>query len=144
MTRAMAILLALAVAGFAIQTLRLERLRTSVAEQRAAQAEADRLHDRAASHRTQETDRATQTRINAARAAAAAARTDADLLRDALAPYAQPTASTPSCAAESAASARLASLVEQAAGLVAECQERGADLATQVIGLQEHALGQNK
>ena len=137
LTRALALLLALSVAAAGAQTWRLHSLRTDIALDRAAQAAADRADARAAVIRNQEIDRATQTNINAARVAAAAARTDADGLRDALAATAQFTPAAPSCAAEQATTARLAGLLGQAAGLVAECQERGGALATQVTGLQQ-------
>ena len=137
--RAALILLALALApaAAAVQSWRLHSLQTEVAQQRAGQAEADRLHERAASQRTREIDRATQTRIETDRRAAAAAGGDVERLRRALVATAQArTESATSCADDSAAAERLAGLLSACTGLVAEGLRVGDALATQVIGLQ--------
>lgn len=74
LARALAVLLVLSVAAAGVQTWRIHAMQTRAAEARAAQAEADRIRERAAVVRNQEIDRATQLDINAARLAAAAAR----------------------------------------------------------------------
>ena len=133
----LAALLALAVAAAGVQTIRLQTERADVAQQRAAQSEADRLHERAASQRTREIDRATQTRIETDRRAAAAAGGDVERLRGALVATAQDRATTAaSCADDRAAVDRLAGLLSACAGLVADGLQVGDALATQVTGLQ--------
>ena len=133
----LAALLALAVAAAGVQTIRLQTERADVAQQRAAQSEADRLHERAASQRTREIDRATQTRIETDRRAAAAAGGDVERLRRALVATAQArTESATRCADDSAAADRLAGLLSACAGLVADGLQVGDALATQVTGLQ--------
>ena len=135
--RAALILLALALAAAAVQTWRLRSLQTEVAQQRAGQAEADRLHERAASQRTREIDRATQTRIETDRRAAAAAGSDVQRLRHALVATAQDRAeSATRCADDRAAVDRLAGLLSACAGLVADGLQVGDAIATQVMGLQ--------
>ena len=135
--RAALILLALALAAAAVQTWRLRSLQTEVAQQRAGQAEADRLHERAASQRTREIDHATQTRIETDRRAAAAAGGDVERLRHALVATAQDRATTAaSCADDRAAVDRLAGLLSACAGMVADGLRAGDALATQVTGLQ--------
>ena len=135
--RAALILLALALAAAAVQTWRLRSLHAAVAQYRAAQAEADRLHERAASQRTREIDRATQTRIEADRRAAAAAGGDVERLRGALVATAQDRATTAaSCADDRAAVDRLAGLLSACAGMVADGLRAGDAIATQVMGLQ--------
>lgn len=134
--RAALILLALALAAAAVQTWRLRSLQTEVAQQRAGQAEADRLHERAVSQRTREIDRATQTRIEADRRAAAAGG-DVERLRGALVATAQDRATTAaSCADDRAAVDRLAGLLSACAELVADGLRAGDAIATQVMGLQ--------
>ena len=133
----LAALLALAVAAAGVQTIRLQTERADVAQQRAAQAEADRLHERAASQRTREIDRATQTRIETDRRAAAAAGGDVERLRGALVATAQDRATTAaSCADDRAAVDRLAGLLSACAGMVADGLRAGDAIATQVTGLQ--------
>ena len=135
--RTVAVMLAAAVAAAGVQTLRLHRLQTTVAEQQAQQAEADRLHERAASQRTREIDRDTQTRIETDRRAAAAAGGDVERLRRALVATAQDRAeSATRCADDRAAVDRLAGLLSACAGLVADGLQVGDALATQVTGLQ--------
>lgn len=143
---AAAVLAASAVAG--VQTMRLQSLRAEVAQeqaeqraevaqQRADQAEADRLHDRVATRRNQELDRATQTAVEADRRAAAATGSDVDRLRHALIATAQDrAASATSCADNRAAADRLAGALSACAGLVADGLRTGGALATQVTGLQ--------
>ena len=135
--RAALILLALALAAAAVQSWRLHSLQTEVAQQRAGRAEADRLHERAASQRTREIDRATQTRIETDRRAAAAAGGDVERLRGALVATAQArTESATRCADDSAAADRLAGLLSACAGMVADGLRAGDAIATQVMGLQ--------
>ena len=135
--RTVAVMLAAAVAAAGVQTLRLHRLQTTVAEQQAQQAEADRLHERAASQRTREIDRATQTRIEADRRVAAAAGSDVQRLRDALVATAQARAeSATRCTDDSAAVDRLAGALSACAELVADGLRAGDAIATQVMGLQ--------
>lgn len=137
--------LALALAAAAVQSWRLHSLQATVADERAtraderaAQREADRLHERAATQRNQEIDRATQTRIETDRRAAAAAGSDVQRLRDALVATAQDRATTTaSCADDRAAVDRLAGLLSACASLVADGLRAGDALATQVIGLQQ-------
>ena len=130
-------LLALAVSAAGVQSWRLHSLRAAVADERAVQAEADRLHERAASLRNREIDRATQTRIETDRRAAAAAGTDVDRLRHALIATAQErSTSATRCADDSAAADRLAGALSTCAGLVADGLTVGDAIATQVIGLQ--------
>ncbi len=130
-------LLALAASAAGVQSWRLHSLQTEVAQQRAGQAEADRLHERAASQRTREIDRATQTRIETDRRAAAAAGSDVQRLRGALVATAQDRATTAaSCADDRAAVDRLAGLLSACAGMVADGLQVGDALATQVTGLQ--------
>ena len=129
--------LALALAAAAVQSWRLRGLQTEVAQQRAGQAEADRLHERAASQRTREIDRATQTRIETDRRAAAAAGGDVERLRRALVATAQDRAeSATRCADDSAAADRLAGALSACAELVADGLRAGDAIATQVTGLQ--------
>ena len=136
-SRALAALLALALAAAAVQTWRLRSLQTEVAQQRAGQAEADRLHERAASQRTREIDRATQTRIETDRRAAAAAGGDVERLRRALVATAQDRAtSATSCADDRAAVDRLAGALSACAELVADGLRAGDAIATQVTGLR--------
>ena len=135
--RAALILLALALAAAAVQTWRLRSLHAAVAQDRAAQAEADRLHERAAAQRHQEIDRATQTQIEQDRRAAAAAGSDVQRLRHALVATAQARAeSATRCTDDSAAADRLAGLLSACAGLVADGPQVGDAIATQVTGLQ--------
>lgn len=130
-------LLALAVAAAGVQSWRLHSLQATVADERAAQAEADRLHERAASLRNREIDHATQTRSEADRRAAAATGGDVDRLRHALIATAQArTESATRCADDSAAADRLAGLLSACAGLVADGLRAGDAIATQVMGLQ--------
>lgn len=129
--------LALALAAAAVQSWRLHSLQTEAAQQRAGQAEADLLHERAASQRTREIDRATQTRIETDRRAAAAAGSDVQRLRDALIATAQDRAeSATRCADDSAAADRLAGALSACAELVADGLRAGDAIATQVMGLQ--------
>ena len=135
--RAALILLALALAAAAVQTWRLRSLHAAVAQDRAAQAEADRLHERAAAQRHQEIDRATQTQIEQDRRAAAAAGGDVERLRGALVATAQDRATAAaSCADDRAAVDRLAGLLSACAGMVADGLRAGDAIATQVMGLQ--------
>lgn len=130
-------LLALAASAAGVQSWRLHSLQTEVAQQRADQAEADKLHDRAATYRRQEIDRATQTRIETDRRAAAATGGDVERLRHALVVTAQDRATSATrCADDSAAADRLAGLLRACAGLVADGLQVGDTLATQVTGLQ--------
>jgi hypothetical protein len=136
-SRALAALLAMAIAAAAVQTWRLRSLHAAVAQDRAAQAEADRLHERAAAQRHQEIDRATQTQIEQDRRAAAAAGSDVQRLRHALVATTQDrTESATRCADDSAAVDRLAGALSACAGLVADGLQVGDALATQVTGLQ--------
>ena len=129
--------LALALAAAAVQSWRLHSLQATVADERAVQAEADRLRDRAAAMRNREIDHATQTRIEHDRRAAAAAGSDVQRLRDALIANAQArTESATRCADDSAAADRLAGLLSACAGLVADGLRAGDAIATQVMGLQ--------
>ena len=140
LTTALALALAVAAATAGVQTLRLQSLRAEVAQQRAGQAEADRLHDRVATRRNQEIDRATQTALETDRRAAAATGGDVARLRDALIAAAQARAAAPiSCADDRAAVDRLESLLGACAAVVADGLERGDAIARQVTGLQ--ALG---
>ena len=135
--QALCALLAAAVAVAGAQTLRLHFLQSEVASARAAEAEADRLHERAASQRTREIDRATQTRIETDRRAAAAAGGDVDRLRHALVAVAQDRSATaPGCADDQATADRLAAALSTCAGLVADGLRAGDVIATQVMGLQ--------
>lgn len=135
--RTAAVMLAAAVAAAGVQTLRLHRLQTTVAEQQAQQSEADRLHERAASQRNREIDRATQTRIETDRRAAAAAGGDVERLRRALVATAQDRAtSATSCADDRATVDRLAGALSACAELVADGLRAGDAIATQVMGLQ--------
>ena len=136
----LAALLALAVAAAGAQTMRLHSLQTEVTQQRADQAEADRLHERAASRRNREIDRATQTRIETDRRAAAAAGGDVERLRRALVATAQDRATSATrCADDSAAADRLAGALSTCASLVAGGLRAGDAIATQVTGLQSLA-----
>jgi CO/xanthine dehydrogenase FAD-binding subunit len=137
MVRALLLMLGLAVAGLAAQTWRLQTLRTAVAEEKAAQAEVDRINEKRAQARTQQVDHATQTRIQAARVAADGSRDDADRLRRALVAISQRPATPTSCADDQRTIDRMAQLLAEGAGLVAECQRRGGELAAQVEGLQD-------
>lgn len=139
MTRLLVIAIMLAVGLAALQTWRLAELRDQVAADRAAAAELARTTERQLSARTQEIDRDTQTRLQASRAAAAVARADADGMRDALAARAGADPAPAGCADVAADRDRLAGLLGQAAGLAADCQEHGQQLADQVIGLQAWA-----
>ena len=133
----LAALLALAVAAAGVQTIRLQTERADVAQQRAAQAEADRLHERAAAQRHQEIDRATQTQIEQDRRAAAAAGGDVERLRHALVANAQERANSATrCTDDSAAADRLAGALSACAELVADGLRAGDAIATQVMGLQ--------
>ena len=135
--RVLIALLALAVAAAGVLSWRLHSLQATVADERAAQREADRLHERAASLRNREIDHATQTRIETDRRAAAAAGTDVDRLRHALIATAQErAASATRCADDSAAADRLAGLLSACAGMVADGLRAGDAIATQVMGLQ--------
>ena len=135
--RAALILLALALAAASVQTWRLRSLHAAVAQDRAAQAEADRLHERAAAQRHQEIDRATQTQIEQDSRAAAAAGSDVQRLRHALVATAQARAeSATRCTDDSAAVDRLAGLLSACAGMVADGLRAGDAIATQVTGLQ--------
>ena len=135
--RAALILLALALAAAAVQSWRLHSLQTEVAQQRAGQAEADRLHERAASQRNREIDHATQTRIELDRRAAAAAGGDVERLRRALVATAQDRATSATrCADDRAAVDRLAGALSACAELVADGLRAGDAIATQVMGLQ--------
>ena len=135
--RAALILLALALAAAGVQSWRLHSLQTKVADERAAQAEADRLHERAASQRNREIDRATQTQIEQDRRAAAAAGGDVERLRRALVATAQDRAtSATSCADDRATVDRLAGALSACAELVADGLRAGDAIATQVMGLQ--------
>lgn len=130
-------MLALAVTAAGVQSWRLHSLQTTVADERATQREADRLHERAASLRNREIDRATQTRSEADRRAAAATGSDVDRLRHALIATAQErAASATRCADDSAAADRLAGLLSACAGMVADGLRAGDAIATQVTGLQ--------
>lgn len=130
-------LLAAAISAAGVLSWRLHSLQTKVADERAVQAEADRLHERAASQRTREIDRATQTRIETDRRAAAAAGGDVERLRGALVATAQDRATTAaSCADDRAAVDRLAGLLSACAGMVADGLRAGDAIATQVMGLQ--------
>lgn len=130
-------LLALAVAAAGVQSWRLHSLQATVSEERAAQAEADRMNERAASLRNREIDRATQTRTEQDRRTAAADNSDVDRLRHALIATAQErAASATRCADDSAAADRLAGLLSACAGMVADGLRAGDAIATQVIGLQ--------
>ena len=135
---------AAAVAAAGVQSWRLHSLQATVADERATraderadQAEADKLHDRAATQRNQEIDRATQTRIETDRRAAAATGGDVERLRRALVATAQArTESATSCADDRAAVDRLAGLLSACAGMVADGLRAGDAIATQVMGLQ--------
>ena len=130
-------LLAAAISAAGVQSWRLRSLQTEVADERAGQAEADRLHERAASQRTREIDRATQNRIETDRRAAAATGGDVERLRRALVATAQARAeSATRCADDSAAVDRLAGALSACAGLVADGLRVGDAIATQVTGLQ--------
>ena len=134
-------LLALAAAAAGVQTMRLHSLQTDVARAAAAQAEADRMGERAASQRIQEIDRATQGQIERDRRTAAADRSDLTRLRNAIAAGTQERATaTTSCADERAAADRLASALDTCSVLVAEGVERGDSLAVQVSGLRSGAM----
>ena len=133
----LALALALALAAAAVQSWPLHSLHADVAQDRAAQAEADRLHERAAAQRHQEIDRATQTQIEQDRRAAAAAGGDVERLRRALVATAQDRAtSATSCADDRAAVDRLAGALSACAELVADGLRAGDAIATQVTGLQ--------
>ena len=130
-------LLALAVAAAGVQSWSLHSLQATVADERAAQREADRLHERAASLRNREIDHATQTRIETDRRAAAAAGGDVERLRRALVATAQDRATSATrCADDSAAVDRLAGALSACAELVADGLRAGDAIATQVMGLQ--------
>lgn len=139
MIRILAIAVAAALAAAGVQTLRLHSLRSDIAQERAAAAELARTIERQQTRTTQEIDRATQTRTEAAGRLAATARADADGLRDALAAITAGPAPAPGCADVKRERDRMAGLLGEAAGLVAECQERGQRLADTVTGLQDYA-----
>ena len=144
---AIGIVLAL-VASLALQSWRLGAAHDEIKAMRAAQvaaqlveAESARMKATALTRATERNDRETQTRLAAARAAAAAARGDLQRVLDGASVLAASAPNDPGAAGcvDDGRLGRLASLLGEGASLVAEGSERVDRLAAEKAGLQRDA-----